>query len=180
MDEKLETQDLIDLIPLKSSTNEIAQKIISEDNIDNIQNLTHLFNLNQAKKNVLRIMKLEELLDGVSDQMISRIQNRAGEFSNSDLLNYMNVVQASIDRANKSLNLIDETPAIQLNQVNINVNEDDILSRESRDKVAEAIKAIMSKINKPEPVIEPLIETPVENTVSLSENEFNLIKGEEE
>lgn len=184
----METKDIVNLIPLDASTNELAQKIIDENDLTTVQNLTHLFNLNQAKKNVLRVIKMSSLLDKITDQISERVERRPGEFSNNDLLNYMNVVQASIDRANKSLNLVDETPAIQLNQVNINVNEDDVLSKDSRDKVTDAIKSIMSKLNnlqnstKPEPiVVEPIINSD-ENTVYLSseEKEFNLIKGEEE
>ena len=79
---------------------------------------------------------------------------------------------------------MDETPAIQLNQVNINVNDEDVLSKDSRDKVTDAIKSIMSKLNnlqnteKVEP--EPILIEPSENTVYLNSEEFNLIKGEEE
>ena len=87
-----------------------------ENDIDKVKDLTHLFNLNQAKKNVLRVLKLNSLLDKVSDQMIERFTKQPGAFSNSDLLNYMQVTQSAIDRANKALNLVDETPAIQINQ----------------------------------------------------------------
>lgn len=191
----METKDLINIIPLDESTNDIAQQIINENELSKVQDLTHLFNLNQAKKNVLRIMKMNSLLDKVSDKMIERVEKRSDEFSHNDLLNYMNVVQASIDRANKSLNLIDETPAIQLNQVNINVTEEDALSRESRDRVTEAIKAIMDRINKSE--IEPpapiIIDTvndteKTENTententilsIEQDEQSFKLLQGEE-
>ena len=92
-------------------------------------------------------MKLNSLLDKVSDQMLERFEKRPGEFSNDDLLSYMNTVQASIDRANKSLQLIDQTPpAIQINQVNI-TNEDPVLSRESREKVDNVIKILLNKLN---------------------------------
>lgn len=145
----METKEILDILPLDESFNELAQKIVYEKDLNNLQNLTHLFNLNQAKKNVLRIMKMNSILDKISDQMQERIEKTPGQFSNGDLLNYMNVVQSSIDRANKSLNLVDSTPAIQLNQqVNINVNEDDVLSKDSRDKVTDAIKSIMSKLPK--------------------------------
>ena len=184
----MDIKDIVDIIPLNNKTNELAQKIVNEDDLASVQNLTHLFNLNQAKKNALRVIKLNELLDKVTDQIVLRFEQRPGEFSNNDLLNYMQVTQSAIDRANKSLNLVDETPAIQLNQVNINVGEESILSKDSRDKVTDAIKSIMNKLNnlqepsKPESiVVEPII-TSEENTVLLNneEKEFKLIKGEEE
>ena len=77
--------------------------------------------------------------------MIERVEKAPDNFSNNDLLNYMQVTQSAIDRANKSLNLVDETPAIQLNQVNINVNDDDVLSRDSRERVLAFVKAALQQ-----------------------------------
>lgn len=164
----IDIDDVINMVPLDNSTTDIAQKIIAEDDIENVKNLTHLFNLNQSKKNVLRVLKLNNLLDKVQDQMIERFEKKPGEFSNADLLNYMQVAQSAIDRANKSLNLVDEVPAITMNQVNVNITEDSVLSRESRDKVTEAINAIMKKLKLQEQ--EPIEEIIVDD---------NLLKEEE-
>ena len=139
---KVTSNDIIDLIPLDNKTNELANKIINTEDISQCQDLVKLFNLNQAKKNVLRVLKLNSLLDHVSDEMINRFQNKPGEFANNDLLNYMNVVQNSIDRANKSLNLVDEVPNISLTQVNVNVEENK-LDRDSRARVAEAVMKML-------------------------------------
>lgn len=146
-DQKFSPQDLVDIIPLEKDSADLAQQIIAEKDISKLKDLTYLFNLNQTKKNVLRVLKLNQLLDKVSDQMLDRFSKREHDFSNSDLLNYMTITQNAIDRANKSLNLVDEAPAIQINtQVNINQVED-TLDRESRNKIAEAIKAIMNRVN---------------------------------
>ena len=93
-------------------------------------------------------MKFNGLLDTVSDQMLERFQKRADEFSNNDLLNYMQVVQSAIDRTQKSLDLISETPAIQLNtQNNLNINViDGGLDRDSKERVSDAVKAILERI----------------------------------
>ena len=146
-------------------------------------NLTHLFNLNQAKKNVLRILKLNQLLDKVSDQMIERFEKRPGEFSNADLLNYMQVAQSAIDRANKSLNLVDETPAIQINQQNI-IMDKEILDKDSRDRVTDAVNAILNKINKmkneeqKEDIIELIEEEKAEDTTNQPADETKLLNEE--
>lgn len=164
MEDKLRTEDLLEITPLDKDTTDLANQIINESDIDKVKNLTALFNLNQAKKNVLRVMKYNSLLDAISDQMTERIEQRPGEFSNNDLLNYMNVVQSSIDRANKSIELVDSTPAIQLNQVNINMPKSDIdlLDRESRERVLEVLQAIKNKMNKVEEVKEAVIIEPEE------------------
>lgn len=168
----MESKDIVDLIPLDDETSKVAGQIIKEKNIDEVQRLVHLFNLNQQKKNVIRILKLNSLLDKVSDNMLTRFEKRPDEFSNSDLLNYMNVVQSSIEKANKSLNLVEETPPIQLNQVNINVPTE-VLSKESRDKVTEAVKSIMKKLQIEEDKSPELI---IEN----SEEEHSILNKEEE
>lgn len=139
-------EQLIDSLPLDRRTASIAREIIAEDDIDKVKNLTELFNLNQRKKNVLRIMKFNGLLDTISDEMLERFEQKAGEFSNMDLLNYMQTIQSAIDRAQKSLDLVNETPAIQLNtQNNVNINVTDTLDRESKERVADAIRAILQK-----------------------------------
>ena len=164
MEDKLRTEDLLEITPLDKDTTDLANQIINESDIDKVKNLTALFNLNQAKKNVLRVMKYNSLLDAISDQMTERIEQRPGEFSNNDLLNYMNVVQSSIDRANKSIELVDSTPAIQLNQVNINMPKSniDLLDSESRERVLEVLQAIKNKMNKVEEVKEAVIIEPEE------------------
>lgn len=141
------SNDVIDLLPLDKKTNELAQEIINESSLNKVQDLTHLFNLNQAKKNVIRVMKLNGLLDKVSDQMIERFEKRPGEFSNTDLINYMQVTQNAIDRAQKQLNLVDESPAISLTQVNVNVEESK-LDRDSKAKITEAVSKILQAAQK--------------------------------
>lgn len=140
---------LIDSLPLRRETAKIANQILEETDVDKVKALTELFNLNQRKKNVIRIIQLNELLDAVSDQIAQRIEQSPGSFDNDDLLSYMTVVQSSIDRAQKSVDMISDTPAIQVNtqnNVNITVN-DDGLSRESREKVSFAIQQILAKMN---------------------------------
>lgn len=144
----MEPEDIIDLIPLDKNNNDLAKKIVNEDNVEKVQNLVHLFNLNQQKKNVIRILKLNSLLDKVSDNMLDRFENHSDEFNNTDLLNYMQVIQNAIEKSNKNLNLVDETPAITMNQININVDkEEPLLNKESRDRVTDAVKEIMKKLN---------------------------------
>ena len=138
----------IDDIKLKTDTEKIAHDIIQEDSLDNIKQLTSLFNIAQAKKNALRILKLNNLLDHVSDQMILRFEKRPDQFSHQDLLNYMQVTQSSIDRAQKSLALMDDMPAIVINQQQnnqINVNVADTLNKDERENIMNAIKQVLQK-----------------------------------
>ena len=142
---------------LDLKTTQIAQSIINEDDVDTVKELTHLFNLNQAKKNVLRVMKLNGLLDTVSDKIIERFEKYPDNFSSADLLNYLQVTQNAIDKANKNLSLVEETPVIQVNHNNqLNFNIIDSYDRDSRERVMEFVKSVLAQSN-----------TPVEDTVEL-------------
>lgn len=183
MSDSVDPKDIIDLIPLDKNTNNLAQEIINETDLKKVQDLTHLFNLNQAKKNVLRILKLNSLLDKVSDQMITRFEKTPDNFSNADLLNYMQVTQSAIDRANKALNLVDESPSITLNQVNVNVGTES-LDRESRAKITEAINKILQRSKELEIVPEENINLVQEEVIEVEDetvlNNNQLLNEEEE
>lgn len=194
-DANLNVDNIINMIPLSTETNKLAQEIVNEQDIDKVKSLTTSFNLNQAKKNVLRVLKLNSLLDKVTDQMLDRFEDHPDEFSNTDLINYMQTVQGAIDRANKSLNLVNETPAIQINQVNVNTESKPVFDKDSRDKIREAVLSIRkmleqnSAFNKDiEPDENIIIEEPKENTqekepVSIEDApylEFNKLNEEDD
>lgn len=131
---------------LKSSVRKLASDIIMEDDANKVKDLTAAFNIAQAKKNILRTLKFNDLLDLVSDKMVERFIKRPDEFSHKDLIDYMNVVLNALDKSSKNTK-VDDADAIQINQQNniqVNMNESG-LDRESRAKVAEAIQAILNR-----------------------------------
>lgn len=144
----------LDVTPLKEKTEEVANQIIAEDDTDKVKDLTHLFNLLQAKKNVLRVMQLDGLLDHVSEAMLARFEKRPDEFSNSDLISYMNTLQTAIEKSSKSVNMVEESPAIVVNNTQVNLGDtQDTLSRESREKVADFIKKVLENSKNSEDII---------------------------
>ena len=79
--------------------------------------------------------------------MSERVTKRADQFSNKDLLDYMNTMNSSLERARKQINSVDETPMITLNQQNNTVILDtDSLDRDSKKRVADAVKSILKKL----------------------------------
>lgn len=145
----------LDLTPLDIKTRDIAQKILDEEDVDAVKDLTNLFNLNAQKRNVMRVIKMNDLLDKVTDQVIQRFEKTPANFSNEDLIKYMQVTENAIDRANKNLNLVEETPPIQLMQNNqVNINIDNGLDRESREKVLSIVEAILNETNNIDNAIE--------------------------
>ena len=138
----------LNLVPLDTQTRDIAQQILDEQDIDKVRNLTALFNLNAQKRNVMRVIKMNKLLDEVTDKVMERFEKTPDNFSNDDLIKYMQVTESAIDRANKQLNLVDETPPIQLQQnTQVNVNIVDSLDRESRERVMNFLRKTLSGDN---------------------------------
>ena len=135
---------------LDTPVEELEQKLVSETDIDELKNIINLFNLNIKKKDILRTNKLNDLQDKVTEQIGQRLEYNAGAFSNKDLIEYFKVIQDTINKADNSLSSID-TPATQFNQnqfnVQVNSNADE-LDKESRDRVADAVKSILAKLEK--------------------------------
>lgn len=137
---KLSTQSL------DNKNNDIAQQILDAETVEQTQDLTALFNLNAQKRNVLRVLKMNNLLDKVTDQMIERFERNPNLYTNDDLLKYMQAAESAIDRASKNLTLVEDTPSIQLlQQNNVNISIDNGLSRDSRQRVIETVQALLNK-----------------------------------
>lgn len=146
--------------PVDTQTTDIAQQILDETDVDKVKDLTALFNLNTQKRNVARVLKMTDLLDKVTDQMLTRFERTPDNFSNEDLIKFMQVTENSIEKANKSISQVDETPAIQLQQNNqVNINIGNSLNRESRQRVTDTVQAILSKLGTGDIVDLPVLET---------------------
>ena len=155
MDNSINDEDILNVVPINKKSSSIAQEILDASSLEDTQKLVKLFNLTQAKKNVIRVLKLNELLDNVQVEIISRFEEKPELFTNGDLIDYFQVTQTAIDRANKSLNLIEDIPAVQINQVNI-IKEESKLSKDSVNKVISLIQNILdgkvpSEVNEIEP-----------------------------
>ena len=132
---------------LDSNSTNLIDKIVSEKDPGKLKDLVDLFNFNQNKKDILRADTYSKLLDKLSEEMYNRVNRGAVTLTNDELMEFHKTVTAAAAKNSiSSDNVI--TPAIQNNtQVNINVGE---LNRESREKVADAVKAILAKIDKEE------------------------------
>lgn len=139
------TETGVDTSTVSKSSLEVAQRIIDSSNVEEIKDLTHLFNLNMRKKSVVRVIKMNDLLDKVTDSVIERFEKTPHNFSNDDLIKYMQVTESAIERANKQLNLVEETPPIQLQHNEVTVNIVDNLDRESRARIADAVRDALSR-----------------------------------
>lgn len=126
----------------------ILNEIIAETDINKTKDLTYLFNLNQTKKTMIRVNKQSELLDALTEQTIKRVKDKPDELSNEDLTRLMKTVSDLIDKGVGQINRGDEAPLIQFNQQNndINMEGNSGLSRESRDKVKNAVMNLLKNM----------------------------------
>jgi len=159
----------IDTVSLEESSTSLVRSIIKANDIDELKDLAKMFEINQAKKNAVRVIKLNNLLDKVNDQAIERFEKRPYEISNKELLDYMKVVGDEIERSQQTLQKIDTSPMIQINQQNnsINVNVgDESIDRDSKERVIDAVTQLLKAVRSPvkeEPVVIDLTNEGKEN-----------------
>lgn len=134
---------------LDNDVTEVINKTIEEQDPQKVKDLTNLFNMHMNKKNMIRLVKLNDLLDNVVDQSLIRFESNPNNFSNKELIDYMNVVQKTSDASFNQLKEIHEAPTtIQINNqtaINVDCNKNDLskLSKESRKRVLDAIDSIL-------------------------------------
>lgn len=145
----------VDTTNIDEKVTSLVNEVLEEPDVSKTKDLISLFNWNMSKKNMLRILKLNNLYDDVTDQMIKRFAYKPDQFSNDDLLNYMKTVQTAITSSSKMIEEIEEpAPAIIQNNTQINVNVGESFSRESRERILAAIQATLQAAQ--------MIENPVE------------------
>jgi hypothetical protein len=162
--EKAGALTLVNADDLNQESLTLINQIIAEKDLEKTKDLTHLFNINQNKKTMIRIDKLSGLQDDLVDQFVRRIAERPDEISNKELMDGIKIVQDIIERGQKQVEGVQQTPLIQFNQQNNSVNIGEgapQLSKESRDKVKNAVLSLLSGLNKPTPVEVVQEEPPV-------------------
>ena len=128
----------------KDKQNGALAKLLEEDDLNKVKDLTHLFNVYQAKRNALRINALNDVQDALVKQMLDRLEKYSDNFNNKDIADWMKTVQMVMDTNNEKVEQLDSIPTIKYQQNNqVNVNVIDGLSRESREKITNVLEALM-------------------------------------
>lgn len=125
----------------------LLNKIIAEVDVEKTKDLTYLFNVNQNKKTMVRVNKLSELLDVITDQAIIRFTVRPDEISNKELIDGLKTVQDLVERGQKQVLGTAEAPLIQINQQTNEVKVGDTgiaLNHESRERVKNAVLSLIN------------------------------------
>ena len=144
----------VDTTNLNSESLEILNQIIAVEtaNTSKTKDLTYLFNQNQNKKTMVRLDSLSLLQDKLVGLLSKRVTERPDEMSNQEVMQALKVVQDIMDRSTKNITGANEqAPLIQINQQDNSVNMGDgsaNLTRESKNKVKNAVMSLLSSINE--------------------------------
>ena len=134
-------------ITLDEKITSLTEQIIDEDDVAKTKQLVSLFNWNLSKKNIARLQKLHSLYDSVTDNMVTRFEQRSDQFSNGDLLDYMKVLQGAIDTTTKNITQTEEPPTIIQNNTQINVTMGDSFDRDAKERILAAVQQMLKSAN---------------------------------
>ena len=158
--EEQENDNETALVISKPSLNDeslaLIEQIIAESDEQKTRDLTYLFNANQNKKTMVRVNKLSDLLDTITDQALTRFTSRPDEISNKELFDGLKIVQDLIERGQKQVSGVNETPLIQVNQQTNEVNiggAGSNLSRDSRERVKSAVLGLLDSLTAKQPEV---------------------------
>lgn len=176
--EKQAVATVVDSGQLDAKASELAQNIIQSKNPDDMDRFVSMFELNQAKKNALRILTLNTLLDKVNDQAVERFNKHPDEVTNKELLDYMDVVQNSIDRAEASLkNANSPSSGITSLHNEVNINMGTGMDEDSRSRVIDAVTALLANMggddDKGKAKPEKTLDMTASGTADLKGNEID-------
>ena len=133
---------------------QVVKDIVAAPNKEELEKQFQLFNMNQVKKNALRIIKLNDLLTKVEDQALERFEKRPDQVSNKELLDYMNAVSNQIE---KTQNFSKETLSTEVGSIKkkkkkteVNINVAPVLNRNEKDRVVDVISVLLNQMKKPQ------------------------------
>ena len=146
---------------LVANTKKLVEDVLEVDDTEQLKRATALFNQNMAKKNMLRLLKVGNILDAATDEVMKRILNKPENISDKDLATFYTMLQKASSGYQDSINGIGENPVIQINNQTINVDKPQ-LSSESNQRVMDAINLLMKlSTNQTTPVAPKVDEVEV-------------------
>lgn len=119
-----------------------------------IKDLTHIFNEYQIKESMLRTQHLSELQNKVIEKIDDRITKKADNFTNTELLNALNVIQSTQEKNTSYVNTLNEKPQVQFVSNTMNVTVQEEFDQSSRDKIVNAVSELLKLAQQKEQQIE--------------------------
>ena len=125
---------------------QLIEEILQETDAEKLKDLTNLFNIFQTKREVLRVNKLNDVQDALVQQMLDRLEQQPHNFDNKDIALWVKTVQLAKESSRQSLEKVEAIPTIvHQNNTQVNINVEESLSRESRERVLSVLNTILGK-----------------------------------
>lgn len=135
-----------DLMPKKQSLDALARKIIKEQDGKKLYDLLDEFKVITLKKELVRLVKLGEFADLADDEIGVRLMAHPERLKNSELVEFSQLIQNSMDRANKHIEDIRENGSVNINANTVNITKNEIkadMTVASREKIANVVMSIL-------------------------------------
>lgn len=163
-------KDLVSLEQAKS-----VDAIVGADTRQELEKQLELFNLNQTKKNVLRLARLNGLLDQADEQLLHRLEKRPDQLTTKDILDIMNTVSAQVDRINDFNDRFTEDTKstikiAQHNTTEVNISMTPDLTRDEKSDVMDAVASLLKQLKQAKKATPGVVLYPQESPQELSEN----------
>lgn len=125
------------------TTDEKKLQLLNATTKKELEEIVSVFNLDIAKKNLLRSSVYSDLVDKVISEMGERIDKTPGQFSNKELLDYVSVLQAQLTKSSADNKDI-PTIAIQQNILSVNSPLSQF-NKESKDRMRDVLRQILGQ-----------------------------------
>lgn len=163
-------KDLVSLEQAKS-----VDAIVEADTRQELEKQLELFNLNQTKKNVLRLARLNGLLDQADEQLLHRLEKRPDQLTTKDILDIMNTVSAQVDRINDFNDRFTEDTKstikiAQHNTTEVNISMTPDLTKDEKSDVMDAVASLLKQLKQAKKATPGVVLYPQEPPQELSEN----------
>lgn len=163
-------KDLVSLEQAKS-----VDAIVEADTRQELEKQLELFNLNQTKKNVLRLARLNGLLDQADEQLLHRLEKRPDQLTTKDILDIMNTVSAQVDRINDFNDRFTEDTKstikiAQHNTTEVNISMTPDLTKDEKSDVMDAVASLLKQLKQAKKATPGVVLYPQESPQELSEN----------
>ena len=110
-----------------------------------IDSIIDNFNENMRKKELLRLSKISDLQDSITDQVEKRLSKYADAFSNKDLIDYFKVFQDTLQKTDTSN--VPSNINITQNQLNIGLANSEF-SQDERKRILSSVLKVLALKNQ--------------------------------
>ena len=137
---------------LKVESEELLVELSKTQDPQKNKDLTYLFQLNNNKKAMLRLNKINELMDNTVDKLTDRVEKYSDEIPTETLIKIATTAQGILDRNTLITTPSQEQNLIQINkhETTINVNpeaqEDKKLTSQQRKNIDSVVSKILGNV----------------------------------